>query len=196
MKQCEYCGTEFEPAKPWATFCSERCRLRAFRQRKREAKPTFELEQALLAAVRHLRAGDTKEAIATVTAALSKLEPPPFFEMQRIATKATPDKQRKVTDEPAGAVLKRKATHKRTTRQRKATDGAGAAALKRKATKDHATLLERYERALAAGVKPIEVARAIGLPDSIMLGRWRRGGKLPTARAQALARWLNDSDHN
>ena len=53
-----------------------------------------------------------------------------------------------------------------------------------------------YERALAAGAKPIEVARAIGLPDSTMLGRWRKGGKLPTARAEALVRWLNDGDHN
>ncbi len=178
MKRCEYCGTEFEPAKPWATFCSERCRLRAFRQRKREAKPTYELEQALLAAVRQLRAGETRGAIATARAALNKFKPPPKPKTQRIATQAK-------------AGTKRKATQKSFAKKRKATDGAMTTAEKRIATQEDA-LLERYEQALAAGAKPVEVARAIGLSNSTLLGRWRKGGKLPVARAEALARWLND----
>jgi len=178
MKRCEFCDTEFEPAKPWATFCSERCRLRAFRQRKREAKPTYELEKALLEAVRQLRADETGAAVATARAALDKFMPPAKPGKKRIATEANPGKKRKVTE---GRAAKRGAAKNRTK----------AAATKRIATQGD-DLIERYEQALAAGVKPIEVARAIGLPRSTLLGRWRKGGKLPAARAEALARWLDN----
>ncbi len=131
MKQCELCGKDFEPAKPWATFCNERCRVRAFRQRKREARPTFDLEQALQKAIRQLRAGKTKKAVATARAALDKFDPP-------------------------------------------------------------RGLLARYERALAGGVKPIEVAKAVGYKTSSTLSRWRnRSQPLPAAKAEALARWLD-----
>ncbi len=178
MKRCEFCDTEFEPAKPWATFCSERCRLRAFRQRKREAKPTYELEKALLEAVRQLRAGETRVAVATARAALDKVMPPSKPAKKRIATKAKARKKRKATDR--GAAKSRKNRAKATATKRIATQ------------KDD--LLERYERALAAGVRPIEVARAIGLSRSTLLGRWRKGGKLPAARAEALARWFDDRE--
>ena len=182
MKRCELCDTEFEPAKPWATFCSERCRIRAFRQRKREAKPTYEFEQALLAAVRQLRAGEARVAVATARAALDKFKPPPKPRRKRIATEAKARKKRKATD---GSTAQRETAKKKRVK---------ATARKRIATQEDA-LLVRYERALAAGVKPVEVARAIGLPNSTLLGRWRKGGKLPAARAEALVRWLNDGGH-
>ncbi len=35
MCKCEQCPTEFEPNMPWQRYCSNRCRMRGFRQRER-----------------------------------------------------------------------------------------------------------------------------------------------------------------
>lgn len=54
-KVCEQCGLAFVPAKPWARFCSEGCRLRGFRAAKRAADPSLALRAALAAALTALR---------------------------------------------------------------------------------------------------------------------------------------------
>lgn len=64
MKACETCGRKFEPAKPWARFCSDVCRVQRFRARERSQKPGAELERALLSALREVRAGKDAAKIA------------------------------------------------------------------------------------------------------------------------------------
>mgnify|MGYP000944443638 CR=1 FL=1 len=63
MKKCVVCGTEFEPAKPWGTYCSSYCRVRDFRARKAGADPNSRLERALVETLSAVRQEEPLQAV-------------------------------------------------------------------------------------------------------------------------------------
>lgn len=73
---CAVCGTRFTPAKPWAKFCSDACRIRAHRAKTRTVAVAGldEAESALVAALTAVRAGDAPEARMATRIALRALE--------------------------------------------------------------------------------------------------------------------------
>lgn len=73
---CEVCGTRFTPAKPWAKFCSDACRIRAHRAKTRTVAVAGldDAETALVAALAAVRAGDAPEARKATRVALRALE--------------------------------------------------------------------------------------------------------------------------
>lgn len=74
MKKCAQCGKKFQPKRATARFCSIPCRQRSYRQRQQETKPQYQLERALLQAIRELRSGQATEALMTVRLAVDDFE--------------------------------------------------------------------------------------------------------------------------
>lgn len=165
MKACETCGREFEPAKPWARFCSNVCRVQRFRARERSQKPGAELERALLSALRDVRAG--KDA-AKVSAKLQG-------ELDAIAKRK--ETNRAEADPRQVAMFSdgerpQKATHARATDRPKLT------------------LEQRFWMARELGVAALELAREIGLRDGTALSKWQKGGALSPEKREKLGEAL------
>lgn len=173
---CEQCGDTFTPAKPWARYCSDACRIRAFREAKREANPAHALQLALAAALTAIRtAGDVVAALADVRREADVYE----------ATHAsTPRRRPRI----AARVAEPEPTRAPAPDPRQ----AGLFDRPARAAKPARTLLVRYEDATRAGRAQSTIARAIGLSDGSTLSHWRKGRKqLSAEREKALAAWLD-----
>jgi hypothetical protein len=103
LMQCEQCGETFESKKAWASFCGSKCRLQAHRERKR--RPTYELELALLQALKQLRAGEVAEAIKATKAAIAKVDTPQPKAKRRKKKKASKPKKKKRNETDVAALL-------------------------------------------------------------------------------------------
>lgn len=166
MKACETCGKRFEPAKPWARFCSDVCRVQRFRARERSQKPGAELERALLSALREVRAG--KDAAKVAAKLQGELD---AIVSKRVETKADP---RQIAMFSEGEKLQA-ATHARA---------------KARPIRQALTLEQRFRKAREAGATALEFAREIGLRDGTALSKWQKGGALSPEKRERLGEAL------
>lgn len=178
MTRCEQCGAEFEPAKPWARFCSGACRVRA--HRKQHTRPTSDLEDALTDALRAVRAfGGAKSVPAqrstgkAALEALATLEP----KIEVFRAGIVPPKG------PPSAVLR---TGFLFADDDISTPKPGSESKKTSAE----ALRRRIARAVKAKHSQAGIAREIGLTGGAYLSRFRKGAPISADRAEKLDAWL------
>lgn len=210
---CEQCGTEYTPAKRWARFCGEQCRIRAHRQLKRAAEPTAALQRVLQSALTALRTDDDpRAALLEVRRELDAFD----------AVETTTTKRRKPAAAPAPPVERKPAPAPVVAappRQRTLFDDAAAVqaapvdvapapvasvalAPAPVASVAPATspvvaapavgdLRARYAAARAAGLSQGVIAKAIGFTDGTMLSKWSNGVRpLAAEKSDALSAYL------
>jgi hypothetical protein len=77
--KCERCGGRFSPAKPWARYCSDACRIQAHRAKNRTVAVAglTDAESSLVDALTAVREGRTGAALSAARRAVETLEAVP-----------------------------------------------------------------------------------------------------------------------
>jgi hypothetical protein len=192
QRVCEQCGARFVPAKAWAKFCSDACRIRAHRQSKRATEPSAVLQHVLQHAITALRTNEN--TAAALSAARRELD---AFEATTLATKA----KWKAAPAPAALAARPAARAAPPPRQASLFDVgpvevspvAPAQSVAPVVVASTSDLQARLQAALDAGHGQGAIGKAIGFGDGTTLSHWRAGRKsLSAEKIAALTAYLTE----
>ena len=169
---CDFCGGVFAPAKPWARFCSEPCRVRGFRRARKAGTPAALVEKAMAAAMRVVRSNTVdKRVFSDLRQALDAYEA--FTDPKHSNLALSVLDRTGLLFEQADLAPTLPASEARPT-----------------PTPTPGYLLDRLSKAQAK-FSALHVAKAIGFKDGSMLSHWRNGRKdLTPEKAKQLTAWL------